>query len=311
LSFEREHPFPLPSGWFAVSYSDELANGQVVPLRAFGCELVLFRTESGRAALFDAHCPHLGAHLGHGGCVVGETLRCPFHAWRWHADGSCAEVPYAKRSPPAARARSWRVVERNGFVLAWHGARDREPWFEVEELPEATSPEWSTPVRHVWTIRSRNQELAENGVDSAHFRFVHGTLDVPVTQAMHEGPVRRNLSPVRLKTPRGEVEGAIESRTFGLGMAVTRFSGICETLELSSTTPIDATTVLHRKSFRQRRVDGKDPVGGVGAALIRDIVKQLGEDVPIWEHKRFLERPVLCDGDGPIADFRRWCQQFY
>jgi hypothetical protein len=40
-------------------------------------------------------------------------------------------------------------------------------------------------------------------------------------------------------------------------------------------------------------------------------VKQLNEDIPIWENKRYLERPLLCDGDGPIAEFRRWCLQFY
>ena len=58
-------------------------------------------------------------------------------------------------------------------------------------------------------------------------------------------------------------------------------------------------------------LNGQKPVGGVGAAIIRDIVKQLNEDIPIWETKKYLERPVLCDGDGPIAEFRRWCAQFY
>ena len=51
--------------------------------------------------------------------------------------------------------------------------------------------------------------------------------------------------------------------------------------------------------------------GGVAAAIIRDIVKQMNEDVPIWENKIFRPQPVLCDGDGPIAEYRRWCSQFY
>ena len=33
--------------------------------------------------------------------------------------------------------------------------------------------------------------------------------------------------------------------------------------------------------------------------------------MPIWEHKIHLERPALCDGDGPIAALRRWGRQFY
>ena len=39
--------------------------------------------------------------------------------------------------------------------------------------------------------------------------------------------------------------------------------------------------------------------------------RQLGQDIPIWEHKVMKDRPVLCDGDGPIGLFRRWCKQFY
>ena len=47
------------------------------------------------------------------------------------------------------------------------------------------------------------------------------------------------------------------------------------------------------------------------AVQIRDIVKQMNEDIPIWENKQYLERPMLCDGDGPIAEYRRWMKQFY
>ena len=28
-----------------------------------------------------AHCPHMGAHLGFGGRVVGEAIRCPMHGF--------------------------------------------------------------------------------------------------------------------------------------------------------------------------------------------------------------------------------------
>ena len=35
------------------------------------------------------------------------------------------------------------------------------------------------------------------------------------------------------------------------------------------------------------------------------------KDFPIWENKVYRERPLLCDGDGPIQAFRRWAAQFY
>src|SRR5262245_11549891 len=108
-----------PIGWFAVGTSRELAPGTAVAVDAHGKELVLFRTERGKVGVLDAYCPHLGTHLGHGGTVDGECVRCPFHRWAFGADGRCTDIPYAKKVPPAARTAAYDVVERNGVILAW------------------------------------------------------------------------------------------------------------------------------------------------------------------------------------------------
>ena len=308
----RNFPFPIPISWYAVAYSDELVQGQVLPLSVLATELVAFRGEDGSAAVLDAYCPHLGAHLGHGGEVVGSRIRCPFHHWEFEGGtGVCAHVPYADRVPPTARLRAWPTVERNGAIFVWYHPEGEAPSFEIPEIPEALSEDWSTPDRYEWTIESQIQELGENGVDSAHFRYVHGSLNVPTAEIEVDGPIRRNYQPVDLKTPRGDVKGGIDSSVYGMGFAVTRFTGICETLELAYTTPIDETRLRTRYAFTQPRVDGEDPKGGVAAAIIRDIVKQMNEDIPIWENKQYVAKPTLCDGDGPIAEYRRWCRQFY
>ncbi len=308
---DRGVGLPIPNGWYAVGVSDEVPPGALVSVRYFGREWVVFRTESGQAAVFAAHCPHLGAHFAYGGSVAGEILRCPFHGWEFATSGECRAIPYAKRIPPNARADTLPTVERNGFIFAWWDDGGREPWYEIREVPEAVDPNWSSPDRYEWTVRAHGQELGENGVDSAHFFHVHGTQNIPLTEATEDGAYRHAFSPIEMKTPRGAVKGGIDSRQSGLGFAATRFTGICETLELAVTTPIDADRVHVRYAFIQPRIDGKEPVGGVAGAIIKDIVKQMNEDVPIWENKSYLPRPTLCDGDGPIADFRRWCEQFY
>ena len=76
------YPFSsTPDGWYAVATSAEIAPGRVRPLRYFGEDLVLYRTASGEARVTEAHCPHLGAHFGHGGTVEGPRGRprqdCP------------------------------------------------------------------------------------------------------------------------------------------------------------------------------------------------------------------------------------------
>lgn len=41
-----------------------------------------------------------------------------------------------------------------------------------------------------------------------------------------------------------------------------------------------------------------------------EAIRQIDEDVPIWEHKLHRTQPSLAPGDGPIMKFRRWARQF-
>ena len=49
------------------------------------------------AAVLDAFCPHMGAHLGFGGEVVGNSIKCPFHGWSFDREGKCQRIPYTSR----------------------------------------------------------------------------------------------------------------------------------------------------------------------------------------------------------------------
>src|SRR3989338_6773215 len=82
-------PEQYPNGWFRIFDSIQLKIGQVEQVKAFGQQLVVFRTEKGKAAVLDAYCPHLGANLAIEGTVVGETVRCPFHGWQFDVTGKC------------------------------------------------------------------------------------------------------------------------------------------------------------------------------------------------------------------------------
>jgi len=302
---------PFPNGWFQVAYSDELAPGGVTPLRYFGEHLVLFRDRHGAAHVLEAFCPHLGAHLGYGGVVEDSCIRCPFHAWRFNGAGQCVEVPYAQKIPPLARLESLPVFEQNGLIMVYHHMEKRPPAWTPPVLEEYTSPAWTDYVRRRWTIRTHNQEMAENGVDSAHFKYVHGTPEQPQTRAEIDGHIFRVRSPVQYTTPQGAIEGQIASDSWGFGFGLVRFTGIVETLIVSSVTPIDGEYVDVRFSFKTKKIGNEEVTSNVGKAFIAEIERQLGQDIPIWEHKVMKSRPVLCDGDGPIGLFRRWCKQFY
>jgi len=302
---------PFPTGWFQVAYSDELEAGAVVPLQYFGEHLVLYRDNEGVAHVLDAFCPHLGAHLGYGGVVEDNCIRCPFHAWRFDGGGRCIEIPYAEKIPSQAKLRSWPVFEANGLIMVHHHIAGGEPGWELPKLAEYNSDAWTPYVRRRWKVRTHNQEMAENAVDSAHFKYVHGTPEQPRTRAEIDGHMFRVRSPVQYTTPQGDVEGQIASDSYGFGFSLVRFTGIVETLLISSVTPIDGEYVDVRFSFTTKRIGNEAMTQNVAKAFIAEIERQLGQDIPIWEHKVMKTPPMLCDGDGPIGLFRRWAKQFY
>ena len=303
-------PFPAyPNGWSRVGLTNELAKSGVEPIRYFGRDLVLFRTESGRARVLGAHCPHLGAHLGHGGEVDGEGLRCPFHAWSRDGDGRCKDIPYARRIPENARIESWPVCEKNGFIFLYHHAEGKLPNDEVPELPEYTDPEW-TPYRRLrWKIRSRLYDMGENAVDDIHFRYLHGAASLPNTT---RGDVRgkdSNFSKMKLDTPQRQINGSIES-TGVPGMGLVYVRGICDTLIVITTTPIDGEYVDQMFCYTQR-IEEDDGKQRLAAALLRDLAKQINEDIVLFEHKKYLTHPLLVPEDGPIAEYRRNARDRY
>ena len=322
----KRYDMPPPVGWYQVSYSFDLKPGQAKPIKLCGDDLVLFRTESGEAKVLEAYCPHMGAHLGygiheytnHGGEVRGENVVCPFHGWRFNGDGFCTEVPYAKNIPPKVNGkqclRTYPVREMNQVVWVWWHPKSEAPTYEPKYIPEAdpNNAEWGEVIVHNTRIRTHIQEMAENGSDPAHFLYVHTTAEVPEPKEVEfDGHYRRALLESAMNTPKGQIIGRIELESVGPGQGITRFTGICETVLMGSVTPIDDEYVEINFGFLQKKVNGEVPKGGVGAALIANVIQQLKEDTPIWENKIYRPLPILCDGDGPIAKFRKWYSQFY
>jgi phenylpropionate dioxygenase-like ring-hydroxylating dioxygenase large terminal subunit len=319
----KRFPMPIPHGWYAVSYSDELAVGESRAVTYFGRELVIFRTESGQARLLDAYCPHLGAHLGYGihentgggGRIEGESIVCPFHGWKFNGEGECTEVPYARNMPPKITQQkcltSYPITETNQVIWAWYHPQDEAPLWQVLDHDEANSEDWAPLQRYEWEMNTHPQEMAENAADPAHFLFVHRTASMPEWETVYEGPMSRGIQRAKMPTPRGEVDGAIHTGSMGPGQGFTKFEGIADTFLMGLTTPIDEDRIQLRFAFTQPKVNGEVKTGGVNAGIIANIVGQLEEDKPIWEHKVYRPLPVLCDGDGPIAKFRKWYSQFY
>lgn len=310
---EGRFQLPIPFGWFAVAKSDELAPGAVKTVSGFATEFVLWRGADGLARALDAHCPHLGAHLGHGGEVVENDLRCGFHHWTHRGDGSVADIPYAKVVPPKLKkpcSNAWPIHEDWGIIFVWRHPHKVAPLWELTPVTEIADEKW-TPVQfNEWIIDVHVQELTENGADTAHFRAVHDSRSPPTPEFKIDGWTRSSSVSTKMPTPRGLVDGKISVRAPGPGLSFTRFHGIADMLLLQMQTPLDeARTHLRHVYFVPPVIE--DALAGVTKALLRETPRQLEQDIPHWRHKKYLRQPTLVDGDGPILAYREWYARYY
>ena len=307
LGTAYRYPFgPYPTGWYLALESRALAPGAVVPLSLFGRELVAFRSQqTRRAVILDAHCPHMGAHLGYGGKVDGEGIRCPFHRWRFDCSGRCDDVPYDReRRTPNAGLRAWPVHETSGLVLIHYSESGAEPRWRMPDLPEWGAPGWLGYESVSWVIRMHVQELCENIPDTAHFAYVHEVPGTPAAEVETHGHIYRQRSYFEES---GETFTLQEAH--GLGLVWLRSGD--RLVFLTATTPLDAERCRLELLYLAREEPGARELSPASRAMIDHISATTARDVPIWEHKVYREKPALVPGDGPIALLRRWARQFH
>lgn len=310
-------PFPIPFGWYVIDLSESLAPGELRNVQAFDQEWVLFRGEDGSVGVTDPYCPHLGAHMGHGGEVQGNNLRCPFHHWQYDAEGWCKDIPYAKNMPKVCQSqavlKALPTQERYGLIWAWYHPEGTEPAFPVPEVPELES-EGYVPVRHgEWEIGTCVQEIGENSVDLPHLKYLHGAPEIPAGKGEIDGHVFRfeiHATPTLLL---GEAHGP--------GIQVVRHTvGNVTVLMFSTPLPLTMENTLTRMHFtfkdapegsEERTIAEHLYQHSIGEAEGEDSAGFEAVDMIVWNNKKYRSKPILCDGDGPIAKWRKYFKQFY
>jgi len=302
---------PYPTGWFVVAFSDEIPKMGVKSLRYFGERLVAFRGEDGVVHVLDAYCAHLGADLAAGGKVVGTSIECPFHAWRYCGTGECVGIPYAKKIPTKARQRAWTTREMNGVVLVHHDATGAPPAFDIPSIPEYGSDAWLPWATNFYTIKTHPREIVENLADKAHFPRVHRT-EIDDFSFDVSGHTATQRVKGRALLPSGGVDNFSSTTTYhGPGYLLMRMDGALQNYMLVAHTPVDAASLDLRMGVMLKIVGDRKKTEGFVAQYMANLKSGFEDDIRIWENKVYREQPVLCDGDGPISQLRRWYRQFY
>jgi phenylpropionate dioxygenase-like ring-hydroxylating dioxygenase large terminal subunit len=162
------------AAWYVLALSEELGKK---PLRKilFEVPIVLFRGASGAVGALVDRCPHRSVPLSFGE-VVGETLQCGYHGWRFERGGRCTAVPGldGEADVPARCATRYEVREQQGFIWVW-GDPATQPVGEPFHFRCADDPAYLT-VRRAVPAPGAVHSVIENALDVPHTAFLHRGL---------------------------------------------------------------------------------------------------------------------------------------
>ncbi len=182
--------------WLPVMLSDELTGADCDPVRVrlLGEDLVAFRDTSGRPGMLEANCAHRGASLFFGRNEQGG-LRCIYHGWKFHIDGTCLDIPNAPLGSTykqRIRQGAYPCREHGGFIWTYLGPRESVP--EIPRLPFV-----EVPASHRYALKmlveSNYLQALEGDIDNSHASILHGRLDpdssLPFDERLRRGAAGR------------------------------------------------------------------------------------------------------------------------
>uniref|UniRef100_A0A914C9P8 cholesterol 7-desaturase n=1 Tax=Acrobeloides nanus TaxID=290746 RepID=A0A914C9P8_9BILA len=330
-------PPVFPNGWFRIAETDDLKPKQVLPIVFMGQNLTLFRSENGSVHVINSYCPHLGANFSVGGRVVDNNcIQCPFHGWIFSGEtGKCTRIPYSNsdKIPEKATVPVWPVVEVNRHIFIWYHCDGIPPTWEIPQIPEIDTGEWTFRGRTEHDVMCHIQEIPENGADLAHLHYLHiiginegcditkmelskkpsirhvwnGSWEPEQEPNKHIGCMylEHFLTVFGIQVPGTYVK--LKAMQIGPGIVhmIFDFGFLGKGIVFQTVTPEDA---VHQ---RVRFVMYAQTTALYAKIFMLSEAYQFERDIYVWTNKRYVKNPLYCKDDGPIAKHRRWFGQFY
>ena len=314
-------PNIFPRGWFIVAESSELDKGPMA-VRFFGQDLALYRGESGRPVLLDAYCAHMGTHLTastsamivkNGLQIEGDSIRCPYHGWRYNAQGDVDDIPYFDGPcPKSASIRSYPVVDNMGCVMAWFDPDDREPDYAAPFLKEWDDPQWvNWELDHLGELSIHPQEILDNMADVRHLGPTHGA-----PSEYFENELKDHICIQRQGGPMQLYDTYLYTTTWYTGPGILLSKQVFADnviFELIANTPVDDGVVKcwHGILFRGSEGGATDADRAAAKAAQAGALEAFGADFNVWKYKRPALKIMQLKTDGPFRTNRKWYSQFY
>lgn len=213
------------------------------------------------------------------------------------------------------------IHEQNNIIYLWRHPHGCSPaWF----IPTLTTTTWSSYYHQQFQIHAHPQEVHENAVDMGHFSPVHGYNSLKLLEGPH---FHGHTMSIRLSIARERfiflntkktLKANFKVELYGLGSAFNEIMIPDWNLRIRMlvlTTPKTNKTLNLKLAVAIAGSNDNYFKKMIFAFIHRfcfnNIIKDLNQDVAIWQHKIYLTKPLLVKGDGQIMKFRNWCKQFY
>ncbi|MEV6274279.1 Rieske 2Fe-2S domain-containing protein [Nocardia sp. NPDC051832] len=328
-------PTRYARGWHCLGLAESFRDGKPHSVQAFGTKLVIWADTKNELNVLDGYCRHMGGDLSMGS-IKGDDIACPFHDWRWGANGKCSAIPYGKRVPPLARTRAWTTMERNGQLFVWHDVEGSKPQDDVA-IPyiegaytdadgngsEQLGERWTPWVWNTMLIEGANcREIIDNVVDMAHFFYIHfayptffkNVFEGHIATQFLESKNRQDYGTQKYGEVLLESVASYYGPSWMLNSLVNSYGGFeVKTMLINCHYPVSQDSFMLMWGLTAEKPAGLDDAGGakLAAKMMEGINVGFLGDVEIWKNKSKVENPLLCEEDGPVYQLRRWYDQFY
>lgn len=173
-----EPPPFLHNLWYFTALGRDLRPGQLRRLMLLDEPVLLGRMRSGEAFALRDICPHRGVPLSAGRVMPENTVECPYHGWRFRADGVCALIPSLVDGqdidPANIHARAYPLREQDGLIWIYFAAGERAGDAPSTEPPRVqvanAKPRWVESQ----TFHCGIDDAVIGLMDPAHAPYVHG-----------------------------------------------------------------------------------------------------------------------------------------
>ncbi len=157
----------LRSCWHPVAFSSDLTAEKPLGVTLLDEPVAVWRGAEGQLHAVKDLCIHRGTALSLG-WTDGDQIVCPYHGWRYRANGVCAAIPQledATKVPAKARIDAYSCQERYGMIWV---ALD-EPRFDLPAIPELEDDSWMVIPAGPYAWQSDSSRQLENFTDFGHF----------------------------------------------------------------------------------------------------------------------------------------------